>query len=127
MRIKRNGFTLVELLAVITILGMLTVMAVPSLMNLFSEKKDKLYNATISELERFASVYLTENPSLYTTIDEDGHVDITVTMLCNEKFLTCPVTDARDSSEITGYVRVTNERNDYIYEFVRENQPGGGR
>lgn len=119
MRIKRNGFTLVELIAVIAILGILVSMAVPNIMGVFSEKKDTLYDTTISELERIAGIYMTENPDMYTTIENNGYVNITTEMLCDEKLIDCPITDPRDSSEITGYVRVTEENEDYIYKFVR--------
>lgn len=118
-RIKRSGFTLIEVIAVIAILGILTMMAVPNIMGVFSEKKETLYNATVSELERLAGVYLTENSNLYVTIDNAGYVDITTETLCTGKYISCPISDPRDSSEITGYIRVTEENGDYIYKFVR--------
>lgn len=119
MRIKRNGFTLIELLAVIVILGILIMMAIPNVMSVFSDKKEILYNTTISEIERFAGVYMTENPDLYNTIANNGYVDITTDVLCSEKFLSCPINDPRDSSVITGYVRVLIIDNDYVYNFTR--------
>lgn len=36
---KRNGFTLVEVLAVISILGVIAILVVPSLLNLFQQSK----------------------------------------------------------------------------------------
>ena len=116
---KKNGFTLVELLATIVIIGMITMMAVPNVMKVISEKREKLYITTVSEIERIAGIYLTENPALYTTINNNGYVDITIDNLCNGKYTTCPINDPRDNSEITGYVRVTNEDGNYIYNFVR--------
>lgn len=119
MRIKKNGFTLIELLATIVILGILIMMAIPNIMSVFSEKKQTLYDTTISEIERFAGVYMTENPDLYNTIATSGYVDITTDVLCSEKFLSCPINDPRDSSVITGYVRVSFIDDDYVYEFTR--------
>lgn len=118
-KIKKNGFTLVEVIAVVAIIGILTMMAVPNVMKVLSEKKEKLYVTTISEIERIAGVYVTENSSIYSTIENNGYADINIEILCSEKYISCPINDPRDSSEIKGYVRVTKENEDYIYKFTR--------
>lgn len=116
---KKNGFTLVELIAVVAIIGILTMMAVPNVMKVLSTKRETLYETTISEIERIAGIYLTENPTLYTTINNDGYVDITIDNLCSSKYMSCPINDPRDNSEIDGYVRITENNGEYVYEFTR--------
>ena len=116
---KKNGFTLTELIAVVAIITMLAMMAVPNVMKILSEKKETLYVTTISEIERIAGIYLTENPTLYTTINNDGYVDITIDSLCSSKYTTCPINDPRDNSEINGYVRITENNGKYVYVFTR--------
>lgn len=118
---NKKGFTLVELLAVIAILGMLIAMVTPNLMDMFDEKKDTLYENTISEIERVASIYLTDNPDIYSDISKNGYVNISINTLCNEKYLTCPVKNQKDNSDIDGYVKVTFEDNNYVYRFVNNN------
>lgn len=118
---NKKGFTLVELLAVIAILGMLIAMVTPNLMDMFEEKKDTLYENTISEIERVASIYLTDNPDIYSDISKNGYVNISIDTLCNEKYLTCPVKNQKDNSDIDGYVKVTYENNNYVYRFVNNN------
>ena len=116
---NKKGYTLIELIAVLAILGILLMMAVPNIMNIFKDKKQKLYDNTINEIERITGQYLAENPDLYTTIDKVGYVDVMVSNLCTAKYISCPINDPRDNSEITGYVRITGVDDEYIYEFVR--------
>ena len=39
--------------------------------------------------------------------------------LCSSKYTTCPINDPRDNSEINGYVRITENNGEYVYEFTR--------
>ncbi len=117
----KKGFTLIELLAVITIIGIIAVIAVPNVMNVFTDKKGELYNSTVDELKRVTSIYLVNNPTLYETISNAGYIDVNITTLCTNKYITCPILDPRDSSEITGYVRITSSGDDYTYSFTRSN------
>ena len=118
----KKGFTLVELLAVIFVLGLLLTIASPKLLGVFDSNSDNLYNNTISEIERFAKLYLIDNGDLYFEIDENGYVDIQLSNICDSKLISCPIIDPRDDSEIDGYVRVTKDssnENKYIYKFER--------
>ena len=117
---NKKGFTLVELLAVILILGLLLTIATPNLMKTFNNKKQILYDDTVKEIERFAGVYLVDNPDLYTNISNQGYVNIPTDFLCEDKYLECPLNDPRDNSEINGYVKVTFENNKYVYKFYNE-------
>lgn len=116
---NKKGFTMIELLAVLVILGLLIVIAVPNIIDIFNEKKEELYSQTVIELERITGQYLIENPSLYATIDNDGYVNVEIETLCTGKYISCPINDPRDSSELKGYVKITNVSGDYVYEFVR--------
>lgn len=116
---KKNGFTLTELIAVVAIITMLAMMAVPNVMKILSEKKETLYVTTINEIERIAGVYVTENSSIYSTIENNGYADINIEILCSEKYISCPINDPRDNSEINGYVRITENNGKYVYVFTR--------
>ncbi len=47
---KKNGFTLVELLAVIVILGLLVLLIVPKVIGIFNSSKVKSYEVSINNL-----------------------------------------------------------------------------
>lgn len=54
---KKNGFTLVELLVVIIILGLLMAIAVPSAMSLAGKVKGKAYDTKIELIEKAAQTF----------------------------------------------------------------------
>ena len=56
----KNGFTLMELLAVIVILGLIIIIAVPSVMNIMKTAKDKLSDYDKEALIDAAKFYITD-------------------------------------------------------------------
>lgn len=54
---KKNGFTLTELLAVIAILALLLVIATPNILNQLNKQEQKLSEETIKELKDSAVSY----------------------------------------------------------------------
>lgn len=54
---NKNGFTLVELLAVIVILSILIVIAVPNALSMSSKVKEKAYLTKIENIENAAKLY----------------------------------------------------------------------
>lgn len=58
---KKRGFTLVELLVVIFILGVLMVIAVPGIMSISTKMKDRGLDSKIEAIEEAAVVYAQEN------------------------------------------------------------------
>ena len=120
----KNGFTLIELLAVIFILGVLSAIVVPNLFNTYKDKQLELYDNTVSEIERYASIYVVNNPSVFKEIETNGSIDISISELCDSKIATCPITDPRDESIMDGYVKVSIDSNNienYIYEYFENN------
>ena len=115
----KKGFTLVELIGVIAILAILVSIGAPSLKNLVSNKNQSIYDSTIEEVKRISKMYLIDNPDLYTDISDKGYADISIQSLCYDEYMTCPVLDPRDNTEIKGYVRVKENNGKYIYEFIR--------
>lgn len=120
----KNGFTLIELLAVIFILGVLSAIVVPNLFNTYKDKQLELYDNTVSEIERYASIYVVNNPSVFKEIETNGSINISISELCDSKIATCPITDPRDESIMDGYVKVSVDSNNienYIYEYFENN------
>ena len=67
---KKKGFTLVELLAVIVILSLILVIAVPSVNRYIKQSKEKAYNTQISTIIEAAQAYASANSGLLPRKEE---------------------------------------------------------
>ena len=67
---KKKGFTLVELLAVIVILSLILVIAVPSVNKYIKQSKEKAYNTQISTIIEAAQAYASANSGLLPRKEE---------------------------------------------------------
>lgn len=58
---KNKGFTLVELLAIVTLLGIIAIIAIPVVTNTMSNQKEKLYYDQLNQLIRSAQNWETDH------------------------------------------------------------------
>jgi prepilin-type N-terminal cleavage/methylation domain-containing protein len=58
---KKNGFTLVELLGVVTILSLLGLIIVPTITGIISSSKEKIYDTQINNIKSSTSNFVSEN------------------------------------------------------------------
>ena len=78
---KEDGFTLVELLGVIVILGLIIAIAVPALGNILTNAKTNTDKATEALVLDAAKIYELDNPELSihnktdTFLFEEGYLD----------------------------------------------------
>lgn len=92
----KNGFTLVELLAVIMLLGLLIVFVVPNIVKLFKNSNDTLSVFQIKELKSSVEIYINDtclNPvnvdyicDFETTLDAQGNIIIQNGVITLEEF-----------------------------------------
>jgi len=114
---NKKAFTLVELLAVIFLIGLISSIIVPNIMDTLKQKKEDLYNTNIKEIEKVASQYVVSHPDIIT---EDSF-EIKLETLCAQ-YLDCPIYDHRNGEEISGKVIVTRDNNIFVYEFINDNE-----
>lgn len=124
---NEKGFTLVELLTVIIILGVLAIITVPMVMGNVDESKRISYEKLIKNIEQTTQIYIRNNkdniPGIKTV---DNVTSITLQDLVDKEGLKKPVIDPiteKTVSLTTPITIVVKERgkydveiNDFIYE-----------
>ena len=77
---KKKGFTLVELLAVITLLGLIALITIPVITNTMSKQKEKLYYDQLNQLILAAQNWGTDNIETLSTLNNKCSNDYTITL-----------------------------------------------
>jgi prepilin-type N-terminal cleavage/methylation domain-containing protein len=118
--IKKQAFTLIELMAVVIILGIITTITVTSINYSIKESKNRLYIQQVSRLEAGVRKWAVENTDKIPT-DETGITFFSINRLKDEGIVdTEIVTDPRTNTELNGCMTIkydlVNQQYDYKYE-----------
>ena len=111
---NKRAFTLIELLAVITILLVLAVVITPKIVQQINKSEEVAYNKQIEEIINTSKIYVNQNSNL---LQEDINV-ITLQELKNSGLLnSSKVLNPITKEELTGciIVRYTNNKYEYMY------------
>jgi len=114
---KKNGFTLVELLGVITILAMLGLIIVPVVSNILSDKKRELYNIQIRNIESGASNYVADH-IFEINIPIGSSRGITLGRLKDGGYLDDSIVDpiSRVEFDNSTVIIITNTSNGFVFK-----------
>lgn len=112
-----KAFTLVELLAVIIILGLIMGITVPTIDKIISDSRQKTYKEQVSQIESIARNWGVENTNL---LPDSGEYQLTLAKLKEEglledKDLKNPI----DNSVMNGCVviKFDESTNQYVYTY----------
>ena len=110
----KKGFTLVELLAVIILLGVVTLIAYPVINTQIETAKEQAYKRTIDSIEEAARRYGTKNILGYETIEQALPLSVLISAgELNEDDLINPKTD----NKLTGCVYYKWNETNKVYEY----------
>ncbi len=117
MKKNKKGFTLVELLAVITILGIIATIATASLSQTGKRAKMETFRDLEKNMITSAKNYLVENPRMIP--DQGGNVAISLKTLIKEEY-SYPLGDPDKSGSVCN-----TEGSNASYVFVRRTDTTG--
>ena len=123
LKLNRNGFTLVELLAVLVILSAIMGIALPSITSSLERNKSKQNDSKKAMLESFAEIYVMDHKNaIYDKLNNKDNVDpnkdrcyITISSLKTGNYLTEDALEDADGNQISGNIMFDRSDNSYIY------------
>lgn len=112
----KKGFTLVELLAVIIILGVMAAIFIPNTIKLLKENNLKIYKVKESELIKAAKDYANYDKNFSAPTESSPVKYITMPQLVEGSYMN-KILDTSSGKECSAFVKVTlNSINGYNYE-----------
>lgn len=113
---NKRGFTLVELLAVIVILGIIITIFVPSVINLINENSTKIYANKEKILKNAAEDYVISNSSFVLPDGTNPEKYISMNTLISSNMMSS-ILDNKTTTECVGFVKITvNSTYGYDYD-----------
>ena len=118
----KKGFTLVELLAVLVILSVVSMLVFPNVVKIIANSKEKLYQSQIRDIESIGKNFAME----HTELLDSNHINptyVTIDALKNAGYLEMDkISNPKTGEEINGCVRIdyneTNNQYHYNYEDI---------
>ncbi|MEG0021575.1 MAG: type II secretion system protein [Bacilli bacterium] len=116
---KKNGFTLVELIAVISLIAIIGLIAVPVVEGIVKRSKIKIYNTQLEEIYSAGKKYSTENSELITN-DPNVTTNVCLKVLKEQGYLeNTKIVDPRDDSVMNGkiVIKYIDTSKSYSYNY----------
>lgn len=114
----KRGFTLVELLAVIIILAIISVLTVPIIYGLLNNASDKAYKKQIATIEDAAKKWGIEN---INKLPNNGIITIDFDILTNGDYLNVStVNNPKTNEKLMGCIKISynSEYNQHEYKYI---------
>ena len=114
----KKGFTLVEVIAVVVILGLISLLAIPPVLNSITKTKGKISEAGKKLVEDASQLYVSQNSYKYGLYDGNTYC-LTIGDLSKNNFLPNTVYDPVTNNEISSdkAIEVTVSQNNYHFEM----------
>lgn len=116
----KKGFTLIEILAVVTIIGLIFVIALPKIINSLNSKKSDIDNTTNNMIISAAKMYVNDHNTKFDKIEGSVYC-LPLTTLTKEEYLDSKVKNVTDDKDITNIksVKISYD-NTFHYEIVNK-------
>lgn len=114
---KKNGFTLVELLGVVVLMGLITAAIVVPIINQVNKTKGKLDKASERLLFSSLEIYLSENADTYKNVNGNSYY-LTLEELKENGVLESDFLSKLENVDMSTQIKVSVSGNSYEYEIV---------
>jgi type IV pilus assembly protein PilA len=113
----KKGFSLVELLAVIVILGLIVLISIPIVNSSINKTKEEAREVQIEEIIKAAKKYAIKNSYILPEV-EGAYSHIEVQTLIDENYIdTDKIIDPVTETELTGCIRICYKCSEVEYEY----------
>lgn len=107
----RKAFTMIELLGIITIIGILLLMTVPSLVTTLKNSKEKAYDDYVENVLIAAETYVENDPDILAKLKHtNDNTTITIQDLINAKLVSGSVVNPKTDEELPTSTKVKMKR-----------------
>ena len=112
---KKNAFTVYEMVAVVTVLGLITIITVPIIQNSIQKSKESLYNDQVKSIEDAAKKWAMYN---LDEIDESSHY-VSIQQLKDDGYLqNKDLYSPMDNSVMNGCIEILFDTSIKSYRVV---------
>lgn len=124
MNTKKNvrGFTLIELLGVLIIIGILSLIIIPSVSTMLKEQRQDEYNKQIESIVIAAKNYGTDNINLLPAVEGD-YIEITLGQLKETGYIKSVINplNNKDMPDCLT-IKITKVSGTHDYEYVKNSE-----
>ena len=121
---KSKGFTMIELLGIITILAVILLVSFPTLINVTRRDKERQYNDLINTLCKAGETYIYDNQDIYTEIGTVGNITfVDIDELKDAGLIDKNQKNPRTGNNLVGNIKYTVESDKSLKCYYDENMP----
>ena len=117
----KKGFTLIEMLAVVILLGLLALIGTMSVTNILRNNREKAYQTQLDNIKNGAKIWATKNMKLLPNNDKES-ISLTLLDLKKAGFvvedLTNPKTETLFPNDLA--ITITKDNNSYKYQVIED-------
>ncbi len=98
---KKKGFTIIELIAVILLLGIIAAISASSVINYVNQSREEAFLKMVNNIEYLSKLYISSNKDIIPNINDEGtETFITLQDLVNAGLIKEPIINPIDQSTI---------------------------
>ena len=124
---KKNGFTLIELIGTVVILAIIALVVLPATLSVLNQGQEEVDKSVIDVVESSANNYVNDNKNLYPKqlesldngTNKKTHGTISIVELVNKGYLEKSIYDENENIQ-NACVKVTSNSKKYFIEFTKE-------